>query len=156
MTFTQARRLSAGVLVVLLTGAWMQQQPEQPTPSQTATDFYKQYLDAFTKATSLDDLLPYVSANRRREIEGSPALQRPRIWLGVKAMQSMFTDVAVVNEEQHPDGRATLTLSAIDADKKKATGKVEILNEKGKWRVGPESWSSSQAPPTMPTTWRLQ
>jgi hypothetical protein len=146
MTLTQARRVSAGVLVVLLTGAWIQQppqqQPQQPAPSQTATDFYKQYLDAFTKATTLNDLLPYVSAERRREIEGTPALQRPRIWQGVKTMQSMFTDITVVNEEQHPDGRATLTLSAIDADKKKVTGKVEMLNEKGSWKVGPESWSS--------------
>jgi hypothetical protein len=128
--------------VLLLSGAWMPQQSQAAAPSQSATDFYKQYLAAFAKANSVDDVLPYFSADRRRQVEGTPAAQRPQMWEMVKAMQSMYTDITVVKEDHNADGRVTLTLSATDAAKKKATGKVEILNEKGAWKVGPESWSS--------------
>jgi len=125
--------------VVLLTGAWMQAQPAKP---QTATDFYKQYQAAFAKATKVDDILPYLAADRRKQIEDTPAAQRPEMWEMVKMMTSMYTNVTVVKEDHNPDGSATLTLSAIDADKKKATGKATIVKEGGAWKVGNESWSS--------------
>ena len=73
MTFAQTRRVSAGVLVVLLTGAWAQAQPAKP---QTATDFYKQYLAACAKATKVEDILPYWPTDRRKEVEATPAAKR--------------------------------------------------------------------------------
>ena len=37
---------------------------------------------------------------------------------------------------------ATLTVDAIDADKAKTTGIVEIVKENGAWKLAKESWGS--------------
>jgi hypothetical protein len=126
------------VAAVLLTGAVMHAQPGP----KTATEFYKAYQAAFAKATKIEDFLQYLSADRRKQIEEVPVERRPQAFEMIKMMTSMYTDVTVVKEDKNPDGGATLTLSGVDADKKKATGKVIIVREGGAWKVGQESWSS--------------
>jgi hypothetical protein len=138
MTFAQTRRWSAGVAAVLLTGAVMHAQPKP----QTATDFYKQYLAAAAKATKIEDLTPYLSADARKQIDATPAAQRPQMFEMFKMMLSAYTNITVVKEDSNPDGSATLTLSGIDPDKKKATGKASIVKEGGAWKLGKETWGS--------------
>jgi hypothetical protein len=138
MTFAQTRRWSAGALAVLITGAVMHAQPKP----QTATDFYKQYLAAAAKATKIEDLTPYLSADTRKQIDATPAAQRPQMFEMMKMMMSSYTNVTVVKEDHNPDGSATLTLSGMDSDKKKATGKAEVIKEAGAWKLAKESWGS--------------
>ena len=57
-------------------------------------------------------------------------------------MMGQLTGVKVVKEDRAPDGSATLTVEAMDADKKKTSGKVIIMKEGGDWKLGKESWSS--------------
>jgi hypothetical protein len=139
MTSAQTRRWSAGVAAVLLTGAVIHAQPAKP---QTATEFYKQYQAAAAKATKIEDLTPYLSADTRKMIDATPAAQRPQQFEMMKMMMSSYTGVTVVKEDHNPDGSATLTLSGQDSDKKKATGKATIVKEAGAWKLGNESWGS--------------
>jgi Domain of unknown function (DUF4878) len=137
MTFGTTQRWSALVLALLVTGAW-----RQAPPAQTATQFYKTYQAACAKATKVDDLLPFLAADQKKEIEATPADKRPQMFDMIKMMMSMHTDVTVVKEDHNADGTATLTLSGVDSDKKKASGKVNVVKEGGAWKVGKESWSS--------------
>ncbi len=138
MKFAHARRLSAGVVAIVLTGVVMQAQPK----AQTATDFYKQYQAAFAKATKLDDITSYWAADRKKQIDAMPAAQRPQAFDMIKSLVTMYTNITVVKETPNPDGSVTLTLSALDSDKKKASGKATIVKEGGAWKIGEESWSS--------------
>jgi hypothetical protein len=131
------KRWSVVVLALLITGAWM-----QTPPAQTATQFYKTYQAACAKATKVDDLLPFITADRKKQVEATPADQRQQMFDMMKMMMSMYTDVTVVKEDHNADGSATLTLSGLDSGKKKATGKVNVVKEGGAWKVGLESWSS--------------
>ena|SRR5579864_529483 len=137
MTFGRTQGWSALVLVLLVTGAW-----RQAAPAQTATQFYKTYQAACAKATKVDDLLPFITADQKKQVEATPAAQRAQMFDMMKMMMSMHTDVTVDKEDHNADGSATLTLSALDSDKKKATGKVNVVKEGGAWKVGQESWSS--------------
>jgi hypothetical protein len=137
MTFGRTQRWSALILALLVTGAW-----RQAPAAQTATQFYKTYQAACAKATKVDDLLPFMTADGKKQVEATPAAQRPQMFEMMKMMMSMHTNVTVVKEDHNADGSATLTLSAVDSDKKKATGKVDLVKEGGGWKVGQESWSS--------------
>jgi hypothetical protein len=137
MTFGRTQRWSALVLALLVTGAW-----RQTPPAQTATQFYKTYQAACAKATKVDDLLPYMTADKKKQVEATPAAQRAQMFDMMKMVMSMYTNVTVVKEDHNADGSATLTLSGLDSDKKKETGKVDVVKEGGAWKVGQESWSS--------------
>ncbi len=110
------------------------------TPAQTASDFYMTYRTAFDKAKKIEELFPYMAKSMRAEVDATPAAERGKMFEIVKMMGAL-TNVKVVRETKTADG-ATLTVDALDPDKKKTTGKVEIVREDGVWKLGGESWSS--------------
>ena len=107
--------------------------------AKTATEFYTDYLGVFAKAKSVDQLLPYMSASRRKEIESTPAGERAKMFEFIKMVQP--TGVKVLKEEKTATG-ATLTTEGVDSDKKKMTGTVVIVREGGAWKIQDESWKS--------------
>jgi hypothetical protein len=128
----------AGVMVSL---AGVATHTQAPAPAQqTATQFYMAYRAAFDKAKSIDELFPYLSSKNREEAEATPAADRAKMFEVIKMMGAL-TDVRVIKEARTADG-ATLTVEALDSEKKKATGTVEIVKEGGAWKVGKESWKS--------------
>jgi hypothetical protein len=108
---------------------------------QTASQFYMAYRAAFAKAKKVDEILPFLSKATRKEIEDTPAAERPKMFEMIKMMDT-FTQVKVVKESKTANG-ATLSVEAVDSEKKKSTATVEILEEDGAWKLGSESWSSS-------------
>jgi hypothetical protein len=56
-------------------------------------------------------------------------------------MMGALTNVKITKEIKTATG-ATLTVNAIDSDKKPTVGTIEIVQENGKWKLGKESWSS--------------
>ena len=56
-------------------------------------------------------------------------------------MMGDITNIKVVKETATKTG-ATLNVEALDPDKKKTTGTVQIVKEGTAWKVGKESWSS--------------
>lgn len=127
--------LASGLFVVMLMSA------AAPALAQaTATDFYTQYRKAFEAAKKIDELLPYMSAARRKQVEETPAAERAEMFELVKMMGQM-TDVKVVKETPTANG-ATLTVTGVDSDKTVMNGTITIIKEGGAFKLDKESWSN--------------
>jgi hypothetical protein len=133
MLQTPVRILAAVGLVLALAGSTFAQ-------TETASQFYAKYRQAFDRATTVDDLLPYMSKPMKAQVENTPAADRAKMFEMIKAVGAI-TDMRIVKETRSADG-ATLTIEALDPDKKKTTGTVQVVNEGGEWKLGTESWSS--------------
>jgi hypothetical protein len=106
--------------------------------NQTASQFYMAYRAAFDKATTIDDVLPYMAADMRKQIEATPVADRAQMFGVIKAMGAL-TDVKVLKEERTAAG-ATLTAQGVDSDKKTKTGTIAIVREGGAWKLASENW----------------
>ena len=131
------RRISVIVLAVLALTAVGRQAAAQ---TQTASEFYMAYRAAFDKATKIEDLLPYMSKENSAKVASTPAKDKAQMFEMMK-MMGTITNVKVAKETKTPTG-ATLTVNALDSDKKPTTGKIDLIQEAGKWKIGSESWSS--------------
>jgi hypothetical protein len=109
--------------------------------TQTASQFYTAYRVAFDKATKIDELLPLMSKKTNDQVAETPAAERGKAFEFIK-MVGTVTDVKILKEAKTADG-ATLTVEALDSDKKKTTGTVKVIKEGGAWKLDSESWSSS-------------
>jgi len=109
--------------------------------SKTASQFYMDYRTAFDKASKIDDVLPYMSKQRADQVAATPADERAKMFEMIK-MMGAITDVKILKETKTAEG-ATLTVEALDPDKKKTTGTVKVIKEGGAWKLDGESWSSS-------------
>jgi hypothetical protein len=109
--------------------------------TKTASQFYMDYRVAFDKATKIDDVLPYMSKQRVDQVAATPADERAKMFEMIKMMGTL-TEVKVLKEAKSADG-ATLTVEALDPDKKKTTGTIKVIKEGGAWKIDGESWSSS-------------
>jgi uncharacterized protein DUF3828 len=107
---------------------------------QSASDFYMQYRKAFDAAKKIDDVLPFMSADTTKQVQATPPAERAEMFEMIKMMGAL-TNVKIAKEAKTATG-ATLTVNALDSDKKATTGTVEIVKEGGKWKLGKESWSS--------------
>ena len=109
--------------------------------SKTASQFYMDYRTAFDRASKIDDVLPYMSKQRSDQVAATPADERAKMFEMIK-MMGAITDVKILKETKTAEG-ATLTVEALDPDKKKTTGTVKVIKEGGAWKLDGESWSSS-------------
>lgn len=137
-----AKSIVISLAVLLLTVAAVPSvaaQTPAPPANETATQFYARYLEAFAKATKLEDVLPYMSAETRKMVESTPAGERPKMFEMIKMMSSMNTGVKITREQRTATG-ATLTAEATGPDKAKVTGTIEIVREGNVWKLGKESW----------------
>jgi hypothetical protein len=109
---------------------------------QTPTQFYMAYRAAFAKATKVEDVLPYMCAERRQQIDSTPAAERGKMFSMIKMMDTN-TKVKVLREDRQGDGSVVLGVTAYDTDQKKdVSGQVTIVNEGGAWKLSKESWTS--------------
>jgi hypothetical protein len=132
------RALLAGLLLTLLSVPTSHAQT--PTPgAESATQFYLRYLAAFQKAERIEDVLPYMAAERRKMVEETSAAERPEMFKFVKAMMGSMTGITITKEER-TSGGATLTAEAVDEDKSKVAGTITIVREDGGWKLSQESW----------------
>src|SRR5262249_27431388 len=107
---------------------------------QSASDFYMQYRKAFDAAKKIEDVMPFMSADTTKQIQATPPAERAQMFEMIKMMGTL-TNVKIVKETKTATG-ATLTVNALDSDKKNTTGTIDIVQEGGKWKIGKESWSS--------------
>jgi hypothetical protein len=106
----------------------------------SASDFYLQYRKAFDAAKKIEDVLPFMSADTTKQIQSTPPAERGQMFEMIKMMGAL-TNVKITKETKTATG-ATLTVNAIDSDKKPTVGTIDIVQESGKWKLGKESWSS--------------
>jgi hypothetical protein len=105
----------------------------------TGTDFYMGYLKTFGKATSIDELLPFMSKQRVAQVKGTPADERAMMFEMIKEMGAK--DVKVVKETPSATG-ATLETTGSDPSGGAMKGTVTLVKEAGAWKIDKEAWSS--------------
>jgi Domain of unknown function (DUF4878) len=131
-------RLARGLAILLAiaaTGTILAAQDQK-----TASQFYMDYRAAFDKAKTVDELLPFMSAESRKQVEATPAADRAKMFELMKTMGKV-TNLKIVKETKSGDG-ATLNAEGLDPDKKRTTGTISIIKEGGAWKLGSESWKS--------------
>jgi hypothetical protein len=110
---------------------------------KNGAEFYLAYRVAFDKATSIDELLPWVAKGRREQISKAPASERKEAF----AMIKMFDDrigVKVVSETPSALGGAELQVEGISAESRaKATGVITLVKEDGAWKIERENWKGT-------------
>ncbi len=126
-------RISCLPIVLFATASLLAQ-----APTQSASDFYMQYRKAFDAAKKIDDVLPFMSADTTKQIMATPPAERGQMFEMIKMMGAL-TNVKITKETRTATG-ATLTVTALDSDKKNTTGTIDIVQENGKWKLGQESW----------------
>ena len=117
--------------------------PAQPAAAyKNGSEFYLAYRVAFDKATSIDELLPWVASGRREQIAKAPANERQEAFAMIKMFDDR-TNVTVVKETPTAAG-AELQVEGISAESKsKATGVITLVKESGVWKIERESWKGS-------------
>ena len=106
----------------------------------TATQFYMTYRTAFDKAQRIEDLLPFLEAQNRQDVEKTPAGERVKFFEMMKMFGEM-KDVKVIKTAKTSTGE-TLSVEGI-TEGKKQTCAVAIVNEKGAWKLGGEKCNGS-------------
>lgn len=111
------------------------------TQSQTPTEVFQAYRSTLAKATSFNELLPFMDARGRGMIEPLPEAQRAGMFDMMKKFAGAYSDVKVTGEKINGD-TAILSLSGKDPKDQPATGSVPMTKEATGWKVGTEKWSS--------------
>jgi hypothetical protein len=112
----------------------------QAQAAQTPSQFYLNYRKAFEAAKKIEDLLPYMGANMRQQVEATPAKDRAEMFGMIKMMDSN-TGIKVVKETTTPGG-ATLAVQATDSETKKMkSGEIMLVREGTAWKLDRESWN---------------
>jgi hypothetical protein len=109
----------------------------------TASAFYVQYRKAFDAAKKVEDIYPFMAAARKKQMEDTPAKDRAEMFEMIK-MMSVLTNVKVTKETAGANGGTTLTVTALDSDKKPTYGTITVLREAGAMKIDKESWSNTQ------------
>jgi hypothetical protein len=113
---------------------------QTPTsPYNSGGEYYLAYRVAFDRATSIDELLPWVAKGRRDQIATTPAGERREAFEMIKMFDDR-TNVKVVKETPSATG-AELQVEGISAERRtKATGIITLVKEGGAWRIERENW----------------
>jgi hypothetical protein len=104
------------------------------TPGQV----FLEYRAAFEKAKTVDEILPFMDKTTKAEILKTPATERKQMF-SMMQMMSDARSVKVVKETTNDKG-VELAVEGTTPDKKKSTGKIQMVKEAGAWKVAKESW----------------
>jgi len=103
-------------------------------PFETASQFYMRWRDTALKAKSIDEIVAFWTAETKEEFNMEPDSAKADTLPMIKRFYGTQTDVKIVKETATPSG-ATLSLEAIDADKKPVACSVDVVKENGAWKI---------------------
>ncbi len=75
-----------------------------------------------------------MSADTTKQIQATPPAERGQMFEMIKMMGAL-TNVKITKETRTATG-ATLTVTALDSDKKNTTGTIDIVKENSAWKLG--------------------
>ena len=139
----KSKTLACAIVIVV---GLVQTLPAQPAATyKTGAEFYMAYRQAFAKAKTIDDLLPWMSKSKRDQMGAMPAGERAKIFGMIKAMDD-HTNIKVVKETASATG-ADLQVEAVSTgSKSKATATITLLKEGGAWKLDQEEWKGGALP----------
>jgi hypothetical protein len=132
------RQLATWSILALLTVVCLAPAPH--AQAKTAKEFYQEYVAAFAKAKTIEDILAYMAAENRKQAEATPKAERDKMFEMIKLFG--HTDIKILKEEKGADGSTILSVEGIDSDKQKSTGQITIVKEGAAWKIGKESWTT--------------
>lgn len=133
----RSRCFAAAMILAALGGSPASAQPAASYESGSA--FYLAYRQAFDKATTIDELLPWVAKGRAEQIAKAPDTERREAFAMIKMFDDR-TNVTVTRETPSAAG-AELQVEGVSAEGRgKATGVITLVKEGGAWRIERESW----------------
>ena len=128
---------SCAFVMALALGAGLAAQPD--ADYKTGTEFYLAYRDAVTKATTIDEILPWLTKTRRDLVTGTPAPLQAEMFGILKAIDD-HARITVVKETPTTNGADLHAEATIDVTKGKATGVITLVKERGAWKLERETW----------------
>lgn len=99
---------------------------------------YLEFLAAVKKATSVDQIAPHLSSEFRTMLKGQP--QEAAKWLQHRKSDAAAMTNFKVTKESISGDRCVLDATALDGSGRASTGKIELIREKGVWKVDEETW----------------
>jgi hypothetical protein len=104
------------------------------TNRRNRTQFYLRWRATALNAKSMGEITPFWTTETIDEFNMMPDSARAETLAMVKRIVSMQTDVKVIKETATPNG-ATLSLEAVDCDRKPVISSVDIVKENGAWKT---------------------
>ena len=106
----------------------------QTQTAETATQFYLRWRSTALKATSMNEITPFWTAETIDEFNMEPESAKAGTLAMMKRLYGGQTDVKVVKETATPGG-VTLSLEGKDSEQKPIVGSVDVAREKGAWKI---------------------
>ena len=137
-------RALACLLLALLASLPAAQTPAAPA-NETAAQFYLRYRAVALDAKSMDEITAFWTADTVHQFNMEPESVRTETFGMAKRLYRSATDVRVVKETPTATG-VMLSMEGVGPDEKPVVGSVEVVKEKGGWRVSPavEQWQPRQ------------
>jgi hypothetical protein len=125
--------------VVLLTPVMSGVPQSTPTPAQTPKAFYLSLVVATKKATAPEQVIPLMTSEFGTALSRNKAMATE--WL--KGMKSTLDlgDITFTKETIAGD-KCELEATAKTGAGKPATGRIQLVKEKGQWRLDDHGWVS--------------
>jgi hypothetical protein len=112
----------------------------QPDASyKTGTEFYLAYRAAVTKATTIDEILPWLAKARLDLVTKTPPHQQAEMFGILKAIDERAR-ITVLKETPTANGADLLAEATVDATKSKGAGVITLVKERGVWKLERETW----------------
>jgi hypothetical protein len=135
--FMKQNRIPVAALAVLCGSlAWTSLAAPDKTPTQSCLDYYA----ALQKAKTVDEVLPYLSAEFRSMIESQPKSERP-VWLGRLRDGVPPKDLKITKETIDGD-KCILEGTGTSAKGNALHGKIVLVKEGGAWKFDEEAWGT--------------
>lgn len=106
---------------------------------KTGTQVYLDYRAALQKATKLEEILPYMSAEYRQMLQSQP--KDAALWLGRLREGTPVKDLKVTKETIDGD-KCTVEGTGTSARGNAIHGKIHLVKEGGAWKIDEEAWAT--------------
>lgn len=108
--------------------------------AESPTEGYFRFQQGVSKATTLQEALPYLSPEYRAMLESRPPESHAE-WLERLKNAANKSNVKVIKETINGKS-AVLEATGTDSDGAVLKGKISLVNEKGVWLLDEQGWSS--------------
>jgi hypothetical protein len=112
-----------------------------------AADRYLEYRMAVSRASSLDDLLPFMTHEEAERTHSAPAAVREQAWTALRDPAWRLSGVKVENASESGDKAHLMITGMAPGDATARRGFVNMVREGGEWKVKDELWLGSGAEP---------
>jgi hypothetical protein len=132
------RQFALGFLAILALGILPSR--IRAADAKTGTQVYLDYRAALQKATKLEEILPFMSAEYRQMLESQPK-KDAALWLGRLREGTPVKDLKITKETAEGN-KCTVEGTGTSARGNAIHGKIHLVKEGGAWKIDEEAWAT--------------